>query len=235
VSSISISAPLVPAPAGVVDPIQFIQRLAASAGIVNIEHGTTEELLKKRIAVIYNKKRGSAFNASNGQTRDVRSLLSTDELWNGLLSGGCWMDSAETAKSLPAFRLTASLSAIDINELKMGKNQLMLVPFVERTTYGSTEISPLMSKTGQESGLRAFGSRVYLNTKTGFQFGIVHGCRVLLQTNSGSMQAEARLDASIMPDIAAVSDTMNLQNLFSLFEMSNDSSIRPTPVKIQKV
>jgi anaerobic selenocysteine-containing dehydrogenase len=31
VSSISISAPLVPAPAGVVDPIQFIQRLAASA------------------------------------------------------------------------------------------------------------------------------------------------------------------------------------------------------------
>ena len=145
VSSLSISAPLVPAPAGVVDPIQFIQRLAASAGIVNIEHGTTEELLKKRIAVIYNKKRGSAFNASNGQPRDVRSLLSTDELWNGLLAGGCWMDSAETAKSLPAFRLTAVLSAIDINELKMGKNQLMLVPFVERTTYGSTEISPLMS------------------------------------------------------------------------------------------
>ncbi|MCX6122716.1 MAG: molybdopterin-dependent oxidoreductase [Ignavibacteriales bacterium] len=234
-SSLSISAPLVPVPAGVVDPIQFIQRLAAAAGIQNIEQGTTEELLKKRITALYNEKRGSAFNASNGQSTEVKNLVSTDELWNALLAGGCWMDSAWTAKSLSAFRIPASLSAIDINKMKMDKNQLMLVPFVERTIYGSTEISPLMSKTGQESRLRAFGSRVYLNTKTGFQFGIVHGCRVLLQTDHGSMHAEARFDDSIMPDIAAVSDTMNLQNLFSLFEMSNDSSIRPTPVKIQKV
>jgi menaquinone reductase, molybdopterin-binding-like subunit len=234
-SSLSISAPLVPEPAGVVDPIQFMQRLATAAGIADIEHGTTEELLKKRVAVIYNEKRGSALNASSGQMSDVRSLLSTDDLWNTLMTGGCWMDSEETTKSLHAFRLTTFLSAIDINKMKSVKNQPMLVPLIERPGFGSTEISPLMSKLGQESGLRHFGCWAYLNPKTGTEFGIVEGCRVLLQTNGGSMQAEAHIEVSIMPDIVAVSDTLNQQKIISMCEINDDASIRPTPVKIQKV
>jgi menaquinone reductase, molybdopterin-binding-like subunit len=234
VSSISISAPLVPVPAGVIDPIKFIQRLAITAGIANIESGTTEELLKKRVAAIYKEKRGILFNALHGQTGEVKSLSSPDDLWNALIAGGCWMDSAETIKSLPAFRLTAFLSAIDINKLKSVKNQLVLVPFVERMVYGSTEISPLMSKVGQESGLRHFGCRAYLSPKTGAEFGIVNNCRVLLHTKSGTMQAEVNLDASIMPDIVAVSDIMNQKNISSLCEIDNNSSIQPTPVKIQK-
>jgi len=234
-SSISISAQLVPEPAGVVNPIQFIQRLAVSAGVANIESGTTEELLKNRIAKIYNEKQGIVFNASNKQKMEVKSLLSTDDLWNALIAGGCWMDSAENVKSLPAFRLTTFLSAIDINKLKLKNNQLILVPLVEISAYSSAEISPLMSKVGQESGLRYFGCRIYLNPKTANEFGIVDGCRVLLQTKNGSIQAEALLDSSVMPDVVGICNTIKSQDILTLFEINEDVSICPTLVNIQKV
>ena len=234
-SSISISSPLVPMPANVVDPVKFIQRLASAAGVANIESGTMEELLKKRIGVIYGVKRGNVFNASNGQMSDARNLLSADDLWNALIAGGCWIDSAESMKSLPAFRTGAFLSLIDINKLHSRKNQLTLVPFIDKTVYSNSEISPLMSKVGQESGLRHFGCRTYLNPKTADMFGISEGCRVLLRTNNGSIQAEARLDASIMPGIVGVSNTVNPQNIFALCDTNEDAAIFPTPVKIQKV
>ena len=234
-SSMSISFPLVPKPTGVIDPVQFIQQLASVAGVANIESGTMEELLKKRIEAIFSEKRGSVFNASNGQISEVRNLLSTDDLWNTLMSGGCWIDLAQSLKSFPAFRLPTFLSMMDINKLKSGKNQLTLIPFVEKAVYGSSEVSPLMSKVGQESGLRHFGCRAYLNSTTADGLSIVEGCRILLQTNNGSMQAEAHLDDSLMPGIVGISNTMDLQSLVALCEMNDDASICPTPVKIQKV
>jgi anaerobic selenocysteine-containing dehydrogenase len=235
VSSMSISSPLVPAPTGVVDPIQFIQRLAETAGIRNIESGTMEELLKKRLGALYNEKRGSVFNPSNGQIIDVKSLLAPEDLWNALIAGGCWMDAAESMKSVPAFHLTTFLKTIDINKLKSQNNPLMLVPFIERTAYSSSEISPLMSKVGQESGLRPYACQAYLNPKTAGGYSIPDGCRILLQTTHGSMQAEAYVDDSLMPGIVRVSNTMNPQSLIALCELNDDGSICPTTVKIQKV
>ena len=234
-SSFSISAPLVPAPAGVVDPIQFIQRLAMAAGITTLQSGTMEELLKKRVALLYQEKRGTYFDASTGLTNEVKNLSSADDLWKALIAGGSLMNSAEPLKAMPAFRLTEFLSTVDIHTMKSTNTQLMLVPLVEQTVYGSTTISPLMSKVGQESGLRHVGCQVFLHTTTGTELGLADGCRVLLQTHHGSAEAEARFDASIMPHVAAVTNTLNQQKVFSLFEMKNDSSIRPTPVKIQKV
>jgi menaquinone reductase, molybdopterin-binding-like subunit len=234
-STISISAQLVPEPTGVMNPIQFVQKLATAVGTANIDSGSTEELVKKRLSELFHEKRGSLFNASNGQTKEVKSLLSADDLWNALIAGGCWMDSPENMKSLPAFRFTTLLSAIDVNKFKTGKDQLMLVPFIERTAYRSSEISPLMSKVGQESELRHFGCRTYLNPKTAGEYGIVEKCHVLLQTKNGSMQAEATIDASFMPGIVGVSNTMNLQNVFELCEINDNASFCPTPVKIQKV
>ena len=234
-SSMSISFPLVPSPTGVVDPIYFIQRLASAAGVVNIESGTMEELVKRRAGVLYGEKRGTVFNASTGQLSGVRNLLSTDDMWNALITGGCWIDSAEIVKSFPAFRLSAFLSKVDINKLQSGKNQLVLVPFIEKTVYSNSEISPLMSKVGQESGLRPFGCRAYLNPTTAEVIGIHEGCRIVLQTNKGSMEAEARYDASIMPGIVGVSNTTHPQNFIALCEMNDNAAICPTPVKIQKV
>jgi menaquinone reductase, molybdopterin-binding-like subunit len=234
-SSFSISAPLVPAPAGVVDSIQFIQRLASVAGRTTLPSGTMEELLKNRVALLFQEKRGTYFDASTGLINEVKSLSSSGDLWKALIAGGSLMNAAEPLKAMPAFRLTEFLSAIDIHTMKLDTTQLMLVPLVEQTVYGSTTISPLMSKVGQESGLRSVGCQVFLHTTTGIELGLTDGCRVLLQTNHGSVQAEARFDASMMPLVAAVTNTLHQQQVFSLFEMKNDSSILPTPVKIQKV
>ncbi|RPI02865.1 MAG: hypothetical protein EHM64_13245 [Ignavibacteriae bacterium] len=234
-SSLSLSAPLVPEPAGMVDPIQFIQRLGSAAGVMNIDSGTTEELLKKRMTAIYSEKRGSIFNASNGQTSELKGLTSPDELWNVLFAGGCWMDSPETVRSLPAVRLTSVSTADRIKNIPPESNQLLLLPCAEDVIYRNSEISPLMSKVGQESGLRPSGCKVYLQTATGDALGLTDGCRVMLQTKKGSMQAEVRLDPSMMPDVAAAYSALNQQNIISLCEMNQDASLQPTPVKIQKV
>ena len=231
----SISFPLVPRPANVVNSIEFIQHLAAVVGMANIESGSTEELLKKRNNVIYSEKRGTVFNASNGQIIDVKNLLSSDDLWNVLITGGCWMDSAESKKSLPAFRLTEFLPVIDINKMKAWKNQPVLAPVIEKTVYSNSDISPLMSKVGQESGLRPFGCRIYLHPTTTNGLDIIDGGRVLLQTSKGSMQAEVHLDDTFMPGIVGLSNTMDPHALYALYEVNGDGSICPTPVKFQKV
>ena len=180
-SSLSISYPLVPAPVGVVDPIHFIQRLAGAAGIGNVDAGTTEELLKKRLGILSRENRGSVFNASNGQTSDGKNLVSPDELWKTMIAGGCWMDAVENATTMPAYRITAVLETLDVRTMNSRNDQLMLVPFVERATYSGLDISPLMSKVGQESELRHYGCRAYLNSKTADGYGIVEGCRLLLR------------------------------------------------------
>jgi anaerobic selenocysteine-containing dehydrogenase len=234
-SSMSISCPLVPRPTNVLTPIEFTQQLAAVAGIANIESGSTEELLKKRITAIFSEKHGSIFNASTGQVTEVKNLLSADDLWNALNTGGCWMDSEESKKPFPAFRLTEFLPVIDIHKMQAWKDQRMLVPVVEKTVYNNSEISPLMSKVGQESGLRPFGCRVYLHPTTINGLDITDGCRVQVQTKKGSMKAEAHLDDTIMPGVVGISHTMDPQSLYALCEVNSDGSIYPTPVKIQKV
>jgi menaquinone reductase, molybdopterin-binding-like subunit len=234
-STLSISPQLVPEPPGVMNPIQFIQRLASIAGIPNVESGTMEELIKKRITAIYDGKRGMVFNAINDQTKEVKNLSSADDIWNALIAGGCWMDSAENIKSLPVFHPSTPISTMDIIQLKAGKAQLLLVPYDERTIYDSSEISPLLSKVGQESELRHFGCRAYLNPKTASDLGVSEKNHLLVQTTHGSIRAEARMDAAVMPGIIGVCSTMNPQSILELCDTNSNASPCPTPVKIQKV
>jgi hypothetical protein len=49
------------------------------------------------------------------------------------------------------------------------------------------------------------------------------------------MQAEVRLDDSLMPGIVWISNTMDPQSLIALCDVNGDGSICPTPVKMQKV
>jgi anaerobic selenocysteine-containing dehydrogenase len=237
-AALSVSAPLVPAPLGLLDPVEFVQRIAQSAGIKNIESGSTEDLLKKRIAAIHKEGRGSVFHAATGQTQDVKTLPSPEDLWNALISGGCWMDVPAVLKSLPAVSLTRSLSASTINTWKsIAADQLVLVPMIDRSAYGAASVSPIMSKVGQESGLRPYGSVASLNPKTGASFGVLESEQVSLQTKNGSLQVRARFDASIMRGVVVLSATEpdSQRNVLALCDMNEDATLRPTPVKIQKV
>jgi anaerobic selenocysteine-containing dehydrogenase len=150
-SSLSISAALLPTPEGTMGAIRFAQRLAQALG-VSIESGTTEESLKKRIAALYQSKRGSVFNASTGQTAEVKSLSSSDDLWNALIAGGCWIDNTTSTKSLPEVSLMPQLSRITIDSYKQKREQLFVQ--TERHAYNGNDISPLMSKVRRESKLR---------------------------------------------------------------------------------
>jgi len=238
VSTLSLSIPLVPAPIGLLDPIEFVQCIARSAGILNIEPGTAEEIVKKRISTIYKEARGSVFNAVTGQTSELKTYSSPDDLWKALIAGGCWMDAPSPVTSLPAVSLTAVVSAATIKSLKLRTtDQLMLVPIMERSAYGTTSVSPIMSKVGQESGLRPYGCQALLNPTTGAAVGVIENTSILLQTKNGSFQTRARFDASIMPGVIGLSatDPDDQRNILALCDMNTDASILPTPVKIQKV
>lgn len=238
VSTLSLSVPLVPAPIDLLDPIEFVQCIARSAGILNIESGTAEEIVKKRISAIYKEARGSVFNAVTGQTSELKTYSSPDDLWKALIAGGCWMDAPSPVTSLPAVNLSTVLSAATIKSLKSRTtDQLTLVPIMERSAYGTTSVSPIMSKVGQESGLRPHGCQALLNPITGAAFGVTESASILLQTKNGSFQTRARFDASIMPGVISLSatDPDDQRSILALCDMNTDASILPTPVKIQKV
>jgi hypothetical protein len=150
-SSLSISAALLPAPEGTMDAIQFAQRLGQAFGVM-IESGTVEELLKKRITSVYQSKRGDVFNASTGQTVEIKSLSSADDLWNTLIAGGCWIDNTALTVRMPEASLMPQLSRITIDSYKQKREQLFVQ--TERHAYHGNVISPLMSKVRRESKLR---------------------------------------------------------------------------------
>jgi menaquinone reductase, molybdopterin-binding-like subunit len=236
VTTLGLSTPLTAVPSGVLDPIQFTQELARKSGVSNVDAGTTEEIIKKRLEVIYKNKRGSVYQGSIGQSIDVKSFASSDDVWKVLASGGCWMDSREGSKVQPVIHLNEALSKIDINNLKnQNENSLILVSVAVESVYGSTQVSPLLSKVGQESGLRPCGDQVYLHPLTATRLGIIDYERVVIHTQKGSMEVQSRFDASVMPGIiAAASDTLQ-KNILAFCEMNDDASIRPTPVQIEKV
>ena len=151
-SSLSLSASLLPSPEGTIDAIQFAQRLAQAIG-VTIESGTTEDVLKKRIAALHRSNRGSIFNAITGQISEVKTLSSPDDLWNALLAGGCWMNDTASVKILPEFTLKPQLAMGSFKQTQR-ENKLAFVPRADNTPYDGKDISPLMSKVRRESNLR---------------------------------------------------------------------------------
>jgi anaerobic selenocysteine-containing dehydrogenase len=238
VSTLSLSAPLVPAPIGLLDPIEFVQRIAQSVGILNIESGTTEELLKKRIAAIHKEARGGVFTTATDQTSELKDFSSPDDLWNALIAGGCWLDAPNAVQSMPAVNLTASFSAATINTWRSRTtDQMVLVPVFERSVYGSISVSPIISKVGQESGLRPYGCLALLNPRTGSAVGVIDNERISIQTKNGLLQVQARFDASIMRGVVALTATEpdDQRSVLALCDMNAEASIMPTPVKIQKV
>ena len=151
-SSLSISAALLPVPEGTMDAFQFAQRIAQAFG-VTIESGTTEELLKKRISAMFQSKRGKVFNVSTGQTVEVKSLSSADDLWNALLAGGCWIEESASSIRLPELSIMPVLSRVTMDSFKQLSHPNSTE--VERHGYSGNDISPLISKVQRESKLRS--------------------------------------------------------------------------------
>ncbi len=253
-ASLSVSSPLIKVPAGVIEPASFLQKLAAAAGVpASPSISSPEDLLKKHVDALYRSRRGHVFVYANKETVDISKIESSEQLWKLLVDGGVWIDtSAEPAQRLLFFghrkeNYARMKTFIEERKQSAGKRTggfpLALMPF--RACGDVGEISPLMTKLYQESGLRAMSNRAMINPGTGAMFNLIDGAPAIVSTQKGKMKVDVRFDESVMPSVLFVSagpdkacfnhsTAAKEENILLLCECDTDSLHCATPANIQK-
>ena len=132
---LSVAAPLVAPPAGVIDPADFLTLLEPSSG-------KPDDAIAARIAAVHKTHRGSVVSYKDGSSQPLEELASPEELRKALLAGAVWLDRPVADRSIPRFSLTGD-SAPAAAVAGSGW----------RAVHGLS-VSPILSKLYQESGLR---------------------------------------------------------------------------------
>jgi hypothetical protein len=245
-SSLALATAALPAPEGTMDAVQFALALGTAIGSPAAAAGTTEELIKQRIAALHASKRGSLFAPSTGAATAMKSVASADDVWSALTDGGCWIDDVPHGLDASAkFSLMPLFSGTPISLPKPREvDQLVVLPFAEMKVYDGTAISPLLSKVSQESDLRPGLHQAYVNPATAGGFAVATGDTISLTTEHGTMKVHARVDVSVMPGVIFVStahgsgaggSVQQTSDIRMLCDMNGSGSFNPTPVSIQKV
>jgi hypothetical protein len=175
-----IAAPLVPAPAGLVKPEEFI---ATAAGL---QVGDT---LRERADAIHRAGKGSLFTYADGKSAALQEV-SADDFWKALHAGGCWIDDTDEKAAI------AQLAPVAAPVRTAEEADLPLVVVLGREL---TPGSPILSKLYQESNLRLGPHRVALHPSCGFD----EGARAILQTVLGKCPVRVTLDAGVPRGVVA--------------------------------
>lgn len=168
VAALRISASLVPPPAGMVNPVEFIARLAGL---------DASNALRERADAIAKSGRGSVFHYTDASTSPLKTMK-PDDFWKALTEGACWLDDVD-AKAPPPILAVAEAAPAP--------------PIAITEQLGAGLVSPLFSKLHQESHLRLARHEVALNPASGYQ----NGERASLQTDCGRIEVTVTLDSSI--------------------------------------
>lgn len=167
-----LSTPLVPAPAGVIAPAEFIGRLAGM---------DTAGALRERADAILKSGRGSVFRGMDGKTVALKQFA-PDEFWKALNDGACWIDERDAKAAPPVLHLA---------------EQAALPVAVAEQRGAAALVSPLMSKLHEESNLRLPRRGVALHPSSG----LAEGARAMLETNCGRLEVAVTLDSSVPPGV----------------------------------
>ena len=175
-----MSVALVPPPAGMVNPGEFV---AAAAGI---QPGDAQ---RERADAIHKTARGTLI-AADGSQKPVKEV-SADDFWKALSAGAWWLDARDAKVPAPKLApIAAKASAPESADLP-------LVAVLAELPAATAPVSPLMSKLYEESNLRLGGSRIALNPKTASKSKLAEGSRARLQTARGSCDVLVTVDASV--------------------------------------
>jgi hypothetical protein len=173
-----IAAPLVPAPAGLVNPEEFV---AKAAGL------SLGDTLRERAGAIHKTGRGSLFTYADAKSVALKDV-GADDFWKALNTGGCWIDTPDEKAAVP--QLAAAVDqprAVEDPEL----------PLMVVLSHELTPASPLLSKMYRESNLRLGPHRAALNPSCGLE----DGAQATLQTVLGKCAVEVILDAGVPPGV----------------------------------
>ncbi len=217
VETFSLSAPLLAPPPGATEPLEIAKKIASALGVTLDGEGISfPDYLKAHVQRLYSSGSGSIFTPSDRRTTPLKELDSSEKFWEALAAGACWVDDKANPAPLPNSSSLASsgMTAHQLINLAEGQDRqelapgvgisLSVMPFGWRGAAGSGQVSPLMSKVYQESGLRSISGLALINPETGKALGLSENEMATVATQAGSLQVLVRYDASVMPDVLHV-------------------------------
>ncbi len=139
-----LAVPLAPAPAGTVNPAEFV---ASLAGL------TLSDPLRERADAIHAAGRGKLVTYADSQEVPIKDVK-PDDFWNALNAGGCWIGDPPEPGKPPA-----------IAQVRQRPSGPVLTP------EPAIASSPLLSKLYRESNLRLAPDQVALHPSSGFADG----------------------------------------------------------------
>ncbi len=108
VASFAVSAPAYALSEGAVEPVQFVAKIAANAGL-EAPKGLSETLIANAEA-IRNSARGELFTYADAASKPVKDAGSAEDFWKALCEGACWVDSKSPNTQPARFSLLAKVT-----------------------------------------------------------------------------------------------------------------------------
>ncbi|MDR3698029.1 MAG: hypothetical protein P4L56_00255 [Candidatus Sulfopaludibacter sp.] len=170
-----LSAALVPPPADVVNPAEFVAALAQISAT---------NTLRERADAIHKSGRGTLFTYADAKSTALKDVKA-DGFWKALNEGGCWMDAVPERQEIPKLAFGPPAATLTADNLP-----LAVVMAEAPAGLGS----PILSKMYQESNLRLAEDRVVLHPTVARECGVEDGGRAILEAGCG------RLDVLVCED-----------------------------------
>jgi anaerobic selenocysteine-containing dehydrogenase len=252
VASFGISPALLQAREEAVEAVEVIRAIAAQAGMETSEFTPKGDQIRKRIAAIHALKRGVVVSPVDGSKTEVSGMPSPDVLWEHLFAGGFWQDELRPETQPHQKFATMGYDASRMETMAQSVQQkpsdgynVVLMPFGVRGATSTAQVSPVLSKLFQESGLRSLDGEVYLNHETARLKGITDGDQAVVRTTQGEMTAMVRCDSRAKPGVVHVavgprknysetSSHIDGEGILMLCSIRDDGTWRATPATIEK-
>jgi len=252
-ASYNVSVPLMEPPASAIEPLEFLKRLAISTGSPNkasICSITMRELIRNRIAKIFELHEGEVFDADAGETKSIGSMASSRELVRILERGGCWTGNARSRVAGLTYKFLGNsdyqhvFSAMEkLADISGSASDIRLLPHGTRGAGSSGVNHPMMSKIYQESNLRLPSDVASISPSTGKMNGLSDGKPVRVKTDFGQTILKARFDQSIMDGVVQVQvgeetgttarrESLQGSNTLDICRIESDSTWKTTSVQL---
>jgi hypothetical protein len=202
--------------------------------------------LKERVAAIHKLRDGSVFVPAEHRSIPVAGIGSSDEMWQVMVAGGCWVDDKAAAGRSPKFVFPESDRTESATHKATTEYPLTLLPYGWQGAAGRGQVSPLFTKLYQESGLRSAKGRVFIHPETGRQSHLEDGRAALLTTMGGSLVTKVSFDTSVMPGVIEApvgpeilaewsdSDPLTGDEILALCEVNTDGTWRITHASLSE-
>jgi anaerobic selenocysteine-containing dehydrogenase len=193
-----ISVPLVPPPAGLANPADFVGALAGVAA---------SNSLRERADAIHKAGLGTVLTYADAKETPVKELTA-DAFWKALNEGGAWTQ--KDAKRMLGAGPGPGKFAPPVSEPEAAID-LPLIAI--REPRNPALVSPLMTKLYQESNLRLAPNRVALHPDDARAASLTNSARATLQTRTGKCAVEVTVDPAVPPGAVLVGSSPGIQDV----------------------